>query len=62
MGGTAGIRLINTGGREVYTQWVLLSAGQNAVLISLPGYILPGYYLVQTTTGNTTSWSRLVVD
>ncbi len=60
-GGTASIRLLNTAGKEVYVQSALVSIGQNMVSVPLPGFIAPGIYLVQTITGNKTSWSRLVV-
>ncbi|HEY4150588.1 MAG TPA: T9SS type A sorting domain-containing protein [Chitinophagaceae bacterium] len=59
--GTASIRLLNSEGKEVYIQSALVSVGQNMVSVPLPGFIAPGLYLVQTSTGNKTSWSRLII-
>jgi len=59
--GTARISLLNMAGREVYRQTTQVMAGQNALSISLPAALPRGVYLVQTTTGETTAYNKLVL-
>jgi hypothetical protein len=60
--GTARISLLNVAGRQVYSQTAQVTRGQNALSMTLPASLPRGLYLVQTHTGETTVYAKLVLE
>jgi uncharacterized repeat protein (TIGR01451 family) len=60
--GSAQITCWSPAGAPVFSRGVTVSAGTNAVALSLPAYLPAGIYILKTTTGSESAISRLIIE